>query len=107
MPSVTYISADGAAVTVDVPAGHSVMEGAIRNGIDGIEADCGGCCSCATCHVFVDAEWFELTGRRKADEQGMLECTVEPPRETSRLSCQIKVTEALDGLVVYLPAAQS
>jgi len=107
MPRVTYIDTDGTETTVDVPVGHSVMEGAIRNGVDGIEADCGGCCSCATCHVFVDADWFGRIGERKDDEDAMLDCTAEPRRETSRLSCQIRVTDAIDGLVVHLPSAQS
>ncbi|RZJ94191.1 MAG: 2Fe-2S iron-sulfur cluster binding domain-containing protein [Brevundimonas sp.] len=105
MPSITYIEHDGTEHVVDVRAGLSVMEGAIRNNVPGIDADCGGACACATCHVYVDAAWLEQTGKPSAMEESMLDFAenVEP---NSRLSCQIRATDALDGLVVRLPENQ-
>jgi len=105
MAKITYVEFNGTEHIVDVEPGLSVMEGAVRNGIPGIDADCGGACSCATCHVYVDPAWQERTGTRNDLEQAMLEFAenVEP---NSRLSCQIKVTEALDGLVVRMPESQ-
>ncbi len=105
MPKVTYIEYDGTAHEVDVPVGWSAMEGAISNSVPGIEAECGGACSCATCHVYVDPAWAEATGSPDAIEQGMLESAYEL-RENSRLSCQIQVTDELDGLVLRLPEMQ-
>ncbi len=81
------------------------MEGAVNNNIPGIEAECGGACSCATCHVYVDPAWFEATGTPKHLEQDMLECALDL-QETSRLSCQIEVSDELDGLVVRMPELQ-
>jgi 2Fe-2S ferredoxin len=81
------------------------MLGAIENGIEGIVAECGGACSCATCHCYVDESWIDKTGRAEDMEEALIECA-EKPRETSRLSCQIEVTEDLDGLVVHLPESQ-
>ena len=81
------------------------MEGAIDNNIDGIEAECGGMCSCATCHVYVDPAWFEATGSPENIEQDMLDSALDL-QETSRLSCQIKVSDELDGLIVRLPEMQ-
>ena len=107
MPLVTYVSFSGDEKTVNVPVGQSVMEGAIRNGVDGIEADCGGCCSCATCHVIVDEAWAEKLSPVADDEDAMLECTSEPRMPTSRLGCQITVTDELEGLKVQLPETQS
>src|SRR5471030_1742841 len=105
MPKVKYIEHNGKEHEVDVPAGWSVMEGAVKNLIPGIDADCGGACACATCHVYVDPAWADHAGSASELEQPMLEFAehVEP---TSRLSCQIKVTEKLDGLIVRLPASQ-
>jgi 2Fe-2S ferredoxin len=105
MPSITYIEFDGAEHVVDVPAGWSVMEGARKNDIPGIDADCGGGCSCATCHVYVDPAWQARVGPRNAIEEATLEFAenVEP---NSRLACQIKVTDQLDGLVVRTPESQ-
>ena len=105
MPKVTYIEANGAQHQIDVPVGLSVMEGARRNSVPGIDADCGGACACATCHVYVVAEWQERTGAPAEDEAEMLECATEPG-EGSRLSCQIRMSEMLDGLVVRLPVTQ-
>ena len=105
MPKVTYIEHDGREHAVEVKSGLSVMEGAIRNNVPGIDADCGGACACATCHVYVDEAWREATGKPSAMEESMLDFAeeVEP---NSRLSCQIRVSDALDGLIVRLPANQ-
>ena len=105
MPKITYIEYDGRDHVVEVKAGLSVMEGAIRNSVPGIDADCGGACACATCHVYVDEAWREVTGKPSAMEESMLDFAeeVEP---NSRLSCQIRVSDALDGLIVRLPANQ-
>jgi ferredoxin, 2Fe-2S len=105
MPRVSFVQPDGTVRTVDAPAGLSVMEAAIDNGVPGIVAECGGACSCATCHVYVDPEWAGRLKAADALESGMLDCALEP-RETSRLSCQIALTDELDGLVVHVPEAQ-
>lgn len=105
MARITYIEFDGTRHEVDVPPGLSVMEGAVDNNIPGIEAECGGVCSCATCHVYVDPAWIKATGSPQHIEQDMLECALDV-KENSRLSCQIKVTEELDGLVVSMPELQ-
>jgi len=106
MPNITYIDNDGTEHNIDVPEGNTVMEGAVHNDIDGIEAECGGSCACATCHVYVDSAWLAKLPEMDPTENDMLECTVSPREDNSRLSCQIKVTEALDGLVVRLPETQ-
>lgn len=105
MPKITYIEHDGTEHTVEVKKGLSVMEGAIRNNVPGIDADCGGACACATCHVYVDPDLAAETGRPSAMEESMLDFAenVEP---NSRLSCQIRVTDDLDGLIVRLPQSQ-
>jgi len=105
MASITYIEHDGTEHVVDVKSGLSVMEGAIRNNVPGIDADCGGACACATCHVYVDEAWREVTGKPSAMEESMLDFAeeVEP---NSRLSCQIRVSDALNGLIVRLPENQ-
>jgi len=105
MTRITYVQADGGARTVEAAPGSTVMEAAIDNDIDGIVAECGGACSCATCHVYVDEGWVERTGEPDAMEDGMLDCVLDR-RPTSRLSCQIPVREELDGLVVYVPENQ-
>ncbi|WP_309628460.1 2Fe-2S iron-sulfur cluster-binding protein [Brevundimonas sp.] len=105
MPKVTYIEHDGREHAVEVKSGLSVMEGAIRNNVPGIDADCGGACACATCHIFVDPAWAGQLGERGAMEASMLDFA-EGVQETSRLACQIKVAEAHDGLIVRLPEAQ-
>ena len=105
MAQITYIEFDGTEHTVDVKTGQSVMEGAIKNDVPGIDADCGGACACATCHVFVDPAWVEKTGDPSDMEKSMLDFAegVEP---NSRLSCQIKVSDALDGLIIRTPETQ-
>jgi len=105
MAEITYIEFDGTEHEVDVPSGLSVMEGAIDNNIPGIEAECGGMCSCATCHVYVDPAWAKATGLPNGIEQGMLESALDL-QKTSRLSCQIEVSDELDGLVVRMPELQ-
>ncbi|MCO6417807.1 2Fe-2S iron-sulfur cluster-binding protein [Siccirubricoccus sp. KC 17139] len=105
MPNITYVEFDGTAHQVEVPVGHSVMQGAVENNIPGIDADCGGECACATCHVYVEESWLPQCGTPGEQERSMLgfAATAAP---NSRLSCQIRVTEALDGLVVRMPEAQ-
>jgi 2Fe-2S ferredoxin len=105
MAKITYIEHDGTEHAIDVKNGLSVMEGAVKNNIPGIDADCGGACACATCHVYVDAEWLDKTGSRSAMEESMLDFA-EGVEENSRLSCQIKVSDALDGLRVTMPESQ-
>jgi ferredoxin, 2Fe-2S len=106
MPKITFIDAAGTARTVDAEAGSTVMETAIRNGVPGIEAECGGACACATCHVYVDEAWQALTGEASAMEQDMLDFGYDV-RPNSRLSCQIKVSDEIDGLVVRTPERQA
>ena len=105
MARITYVEFNGKAHEVEVPTGTSLMEGALSNGVPGIDGDCGGNCACATCHVYVDAAWESKTGTKSAMEESMLDFAenVEP---SSRLSCQIKVSDALDGLVVRMPESQ-
>jgi 2Fe-2S ferredoxin len=105
MAKITYIEFNGAEHVVDVKNGLSVMEGAVKNNIPGIDADCGGACACATCHVYVDQAWLDKTGSQSAMEESMLDFAenVEP---NSRLSCQIKVSDELEGLVVRMPQSQ-
>jgi 2Fe-2S ferredoxin len=105
MTKVTYIDAAGASRTVEAQIGSTVMETALRNSVPGIEAECGGACACATCHVYVAPEWTEIVGKPSQMEEDMLDFAFEV-RPSSRLSCQIKVTPALDGLVVTTPAKQ-
>jgi len=105
MPKITYIEHSGTPHTVDVPVGLTVMEGAVNNNIPGIDADCGGACACSTCHVYVNPEWVAKLPAREDMEVDMLDFAFEP-NERSRLTCQIKVTPALDGLVVQMPEKQ-
>ncbi|GAA6194284.1 2Fe-2S ferredoxin [Phaeobacter gallaeciensis] len=106
MVKITYIEFDGASHTVDVAMGASVMEGARDNNIPGIEADCGGACACSTCHVYVDPSWFEKMPPMDEMEQDMLDFAHEPNPQRSRLTCQIKVSNALEGLIVQMPEKQ-
>lgn len=105
MAHVTYIKADGQKFVVDVDSGVNLMQAALDNGVPGILGDCGGGCACATCHVFVDPDWAEKTGQANALEADMLEGLLDP-QPTSRLSCQIIMSDALDGVVLRLPASQ-
>jgi 2Fe-2S ferredoxin len=106
MVKITYIDSDGASRTVEAQTGATVMETAIKNGVPGIEAECGGACACATCHVYVDEAWREKVGPPSAMEEDMLDFGYDV-RPNSRLSCQIKVREELDGLVVRTPERQA
>lgn len=106
MAKITYIEHNGAEHVVDVANGLTVMEGARDNGVPGIEADCGGACACSTCHVYVAEDWVEKLPAKEAMEADMLDFAWEPDPVRSRLTCQIKVTDAVDGLVVYLPEKQ-
>ena len=106
MPKITYIDHEGTSRTVDGELGATVMETAIKNGIPGIEAECGGACACATCHVYVEEAWRAAVGDPSPMEEDMLDFGYEV-KENSRLSCQIKVTAALDGLVVRTPQRQA
>jgi len=105
LAKITYIQPNGTEQTIEAKTGWSVMEGAVKNRIRGIDADCGGACACATCHVYVDEAWREKTGKPSAMEESMLDFA-EDVAPDSRLSCQIKVTDALDGLLVRLPESQ-
>lgn len=105
MAKITYIEFNGTQHIVEVNTGLSVMEGAIDNGVPGIEAECGGACSCATCHVYVDPAWVAATGNAEHLEKDMLECAMDL-QDNSRLSCQIEVSDELDGLVVRMPELQ-
>jgi len=105
MPKIIYIEHDGTERAVDAEAGATVMETAIRNSVPGIVAECGGACSCATCHVHVDEAWSEKVGPPSPMEEDMLDFAFDV-RPTSRLSCQIKVTDELDGLIVRTPEQQ-
>jgi 2Fe-2S ferredoxin len=105
MAKIIYIEHNGTEHTIDVESGMTVMEGAIKNSIPGIDADCGGACACATCHVYVAEDWKEKVGSAESMEEDMLDFAFDV-RDNSRLSCQIKVTDELDGLVVNLPEKQ-
>ena len=106
MPKITYIEHNGKSHTIEVANGLTVMEGAIQNNIPGIDADCGGSCACATCHVYVDEKWFKKLNKKDSAEEDMLDVAFEP-KKFSRLSCQITVSEELDGLVVKMPSKQA
>jgi len=105
MIKITFVDSEGTARTVEAEEGSTVMENAIRNGIPGIEAECGGACSCATCHVYVAEGWEAATGEPQPMEEDMLDFASDV-RPNSRLSCQIRVKPELDGLVVRTPARQ-
>lgn len=107
MAKVTYIATDGKETTLDIDAGTSVMQAAVLNGIDGIVAECGGSCMCATCHVYVRDDQLAKTPPMQPDEDAMLEGTASERRPNSRLSCQLVASPEMDGLVVYLPETQT
>ena len=106
MAKITYIEHNGTEHVIDVANGLTVMEGARDNGIPGIEADCGGACACSTCHVYVAEDWVEKLPAKEAMEADMLDFAWEPDPVRSRLTCQLKVSDALDGLVVTMPEKQ-
>ena len=106
MARITFIGSDGTRYEVQAENGSTVMENAIRNGVPGIEAECGGACACATCHVYVAEEWRSVTGSPEPMEEDMLDFAYDL-RPNSRLSCQIQVTDELDGLVVTVPPRQA
>jgi 2Fe-2S ferredoxin len=106
MAKITYIDSAGTARTIDAETGSTVMETAIKNDVPGIEAECGGACACATCHVYIDDAWREKVGGPSPMEEDMLDFGYDV-RPSSRLSCQIKVTDELDGLVVTTPSRQA
>src|SRR5438876_1656676 len=105
MAKISFVDHTGETRTIDVENGSTVMENAIRNAVPGIEAECGGACACATCHVYVDEAWTAEVGEPEAMEEDMLDFAYDV-RPNSRLSCQIKVRDALDGLVVRVPERQ-
>ena len=105
MPKITYIEHNGAPHKIEVSNGLTVMEGAVQNNIPGIDADCGGSCACATCHVYVDEKWFKKLKKKESAEEDMLDMAYKP-NKFSRLSCQITIAEELDGLVVKMPSKQ-
>ena len=106
MTKLTIVAFDGTRFDLDADEGSTVMENAVRNSVPGVEAECGGACACATCHVYVDEDWAEKVGGPEAMDEDMLDFAFDV-RPTSRLSCQIKVTKALDGLVVHVPERQA
>jgi len=105
MPKITYITHDKQSHTVEVQNGLTVMEGAVQNDIPGIDADCGGGMACATCHVYVKEEWFDKIPKKEDGEEDMLDMAIEP-NKFSRLSCQVLVSDELDGLIVNIPSKQ-
>lgn len=106
MPKITFVTSDGKSIEVEAENGSTVMENAIKSSVPGIEAECGGACACATCHVYVDDAWAAKTGEPEVMEEDMLDFAYDV-QPTSRLSCQIKVSEELDGLVVKVPERQA
>ena len=106
MPKITYVENDGKSHTVEVDNGLTVMEGAVQNNIPGIDADCGGSMACATCHVYVKEEWFDKIPKKEDGEEDMLDMAIEP-NKFSRLSCQVIVSDELEGLVVKIPLKQA
>jgi 2Fe-2S ferredoxin len=101
MPKINYITTDGERHEIEVDQGYTVMEGAVNNDIDGIPAECGGACACATCHAYVDQEWLPKLPAMDDMEDSMLDAAYER-RDNSRLTCQIEVTNELDGLIVHI-----
>ena len=106
MPKITYIEHNGKSHTIEIANGLSVMEGAVQNNIPGIDADCGGSMACATCHVYVKEEWFNKLPKKEDGEEDMIDMA-HKPNKFSRLSCQLTVSNELDGLVVQLPEKQT
>ncbi|MGB1906635.1 MAG: 2Fe-2S iron-sulfur cluster-binding protein [Spongiibacter sp.] len=105
MPLITFVSHDGEAKEVHVESGTNLMQAAVDNGVDGILGECGGVCSCATCHCYIDDAWVAKVPAAEDLEKDMLDCVLEP-KDSSRLSCQVEVSDELDGIVVHLPESQ-
>ena len=105
MPQVTFIDFEGNSTEISAKAGDSLMDAAVVNDVPGVDADCGGACACATCHVYIDKGWVAVVGKAQEIEAEMLD-VAEEVQENSRLSCQISVTEDMDGLVVRTPESQ-
>ncbi|MEM7214219.1 MAG: 2Fe-2S iron-sulfur cluster-binding protein [Pseudomonadota bacterium] len=106
MAKITYVTHDEQRFEVEAASGSTVMENAIKNSIPGIEAECGGACACATCHIYIDDAWAETVGGPEMMEEDMLDFAWEQ-KPNSRLSCQVKVTDAMDGLIVLVPEKQA
>jgi 2Fe-2S ferredoxin len=106
MPKIIYIEFSGKEHHIEMPVGYSIMEGAIKNSVSGIDADCGGSCACATCHVYVDEKFIDKLPKPQESEQDMIDF-VANPKNNSRLSCQLMITDELDGIVVRMPEKQS
>lgn len=106
MAKITYVTHDGKEHSLEADNGTTVMENAVRNSIPGIEAECGGACACATCHIYVDKDWVDIVGKPEAIEEDMLDFAFDMKPE-SRLSCQVVVSEKLDGLIVRIPEKQA
>ncbi|MDF1691836.1 MAG: 2Fe-2S iron-sulfur cluster-binding protein [Zhongshania sp.] len=105
MPLIIYKSHDGNTQEVHAETGTSIMQAAVDNGIDGILGECGGCCSCATCHCYIDPAWVSKVSPADSTETDMLDCVLEP-QETSRLSCQVIITDEMDGIIIAMPESQ-
>ena len=105
MTKIIFINSKGERKSIDIQNGLTVMEGAVQNNIPGIDADCGGGMACATCHVYVKEDWFDKVNKKNEGEDDMLDQAFEP-KKNSRLSCQITVSDEIDGLIVHLPTKQ-
>ena len=106
MPTVIFIEPDGAEYPIAVKSGTTARDAAVNNGVPGIDGDCGGECACATCHVYVDTDWMDKIPPREDMEEDMLDFAFEPDLSRSRLTCQLTVSDALDGLIVTMPERQ-
>lgn len=106
MPKATYIETTGKELTFDLPLGATLMEGAVQNGVKGIVAECGGSCMCATCHIYVDEAFLELLPDMEEEEAEMLEGANAPRQDNSRLSCQVRISKKLEGIIVRIPDMQ-
>lgn len=106
MPTVNYVSFDGHETQLELAEGMTIMQGAVMNGVEGIEGECSGSCACATCHCYVDDAWLAKVPAMSENEDEMLDDTASERKPNSRLSCQIKATAALDGIVIHMPEEQ-
>lgn len=106
MPQIICITPDGKRTELQLAEGTSVMQAALASGLPGLNADCGGACQCATCHVYIEQPWADQLAAVEDNEDAMLDCTAEPRQPNSRLSCQVMVTSALDGMVVRVAKVQ-